>query len=114
MKQFLKNNLTFLSHFILSVILELSTVAILTSAFMIREPWILLSITVALFFIYNLISSSKVKNALLLIVFIIQLAINLFSVILFENTGTLFDFSMVYLASESTDFLSTITIRKEK
>lgn len=110
MKQFLKNNLTFLSHFILSVILELSTVAILTSAFMIREPWILLSITIALFFIYNLISSAKVKNALLLIVFIIQLAINLFSVILFENTGTLFDFSMVYLASESTDFLSTITI----
>lgn len=110
MKLFLKNNIIYLIHFILSFVLELSTVIILTNSFTIREPWILLSISIALFFIYNLITHKKIKNILLLCVFIIQIIINLFCVILFDNTGTLFDFSMIYLATESTDFLGTITI----
>lgn len=110
MKQFLKNNLAFLFHFILSVILELSTVAILTGSFMIREPWILLFNTLSLFFIFNLISNKKAKLITISSIFVIQLIINLFCVILFENTGTLFDFSMIQLVGESTMFLSTITI----
>jgi len=110
MKRFLKNNLVYFSHFLLSIFLELSTIIILTNSIMIREPWLLLSISTALFFIYNLISNVKAKNILLNSIFIIQIIINIFCVILFENTGTLFDFSMIQLATESTDFLSTITI----
>lgn len=110
MKQFLKNNLVYISHFIISVILEISTIILLTNSIMIREPWLLLSISLALFIIYNLITSVKAKNILITSVFVIQLIINVFCVILFDNTGTLFDFSMIYLATESTDFLSTIAI----
>lgn len=110
MKQFLKNNLAYLFHFILSILLELSTVAILTGMFAIRKPWILLFNALSLFFIFNLISNKKAKLITISSVFGLQLIINLFCVILYENTGTLFDFSMIQLAGESTMFLSTITI----
>ena len=82
MKHFLKNNLPFAMHFLLSLILEISTLFVLTSSIMIKEPWILLSITLALFFIYNLITNIKAKNILISVVFSIQLITNLFCVIL--------------------------------
>lgn len=110
MKQFFKNNILYFIHFIISSILELSTVIILTNSFMIREPWLLLSISIGIFAIYNLILNKKIKNGLLIFTFIIQIVLNIFCVILFENTGTLFDFSMFQLATESTTFLNTITI----
>ena len=109
MKQFLKNNYIFFAYAILSIILELSSLFVISKTIFIRQPWLSLLSFISIFSIYNLISSLKFKKILLNCVFVLQFVINLFCVILFENTGTVFDFSMLELATETGEFISTIS-----
>ena len=109
MKQFLKNNYIFFAYAILSIILELSSLFVISGSIIVRQPWLSLLSFIVVFSIYNLIASLKYKKALINCVFIIQFVINLFCVILFENTGTVFDFSMLELATETGEFITTIS-----
>jgi hypothetical protein len=62
------------------------------------------------FLIYNLVKRKKSKYIFLYTVSAFQLTINIFCMILFDNTGSYFDFSMLQLVSETSKFLNTITI----
>lgn len=110
MKQFLKNNLLFICFIVFSILLESVSLLIITGSLLIKSP--LLSFLIFLFLgtIYNLISNIKTKKIFLTVFSSLHLLINLFCVILFESTGTLFDFSMLQLASETTQFIDAISI----
>lgn len=110
MKQFLRNNINFLAYFVFAIILELSTLFVITDALFIKSPWLALTLLVFIFSIYNFIKGRTAKNAILYTFSIIQLILCLFCVILYDNTGTLFDFNMFQLVGESTTFLGTLTI----
>ena len=110
MKQFLKNNLVFFCFVGFSILLECSTLLIISKSIIIRNPILSLLLILVIFSVYNLINNIKAKKIFLMVLSIIQLLINLFCVILFESTGTLFDFSMLQLASETTQFMDAIAI----
>lgn len=110
MKQFLKNNLVFICFVVFSFILESVALLTITGSILVRRPLLSILLFLSLGTIYNLISNVKAKKIFLIIISIFQLLINLFCVILFESTGTLFDFSMLQLASETTQFMDAISI----
>ena len=110
MKQFLKNNINFFLYLFFAIVLELSSLFVMTGNLFIKYPFIGLSIIGILFAIVNFCKSRTAKNSIITVFFIIQCVINIFCVILFENTGTLFDFSMIYVAEEGTTFLNAIDL----
>lgn len=109
-KQFLKNNLSFFCFLGFSFILEISTLFIITGSLSIRFPYLSFFLWGAIFSIYNLISNHKIKNIFIYFVALIAIIINLFYVILFENTKTYFDFSMLSLIGETNKFSGTVTL----
>ncbi len=109
-KKFFTNNIAFGFYFLFSWILELVTVSITTESFFISKPWLMLLYLGVIFFIYNLIPHRTVKRWFLVMFFILQCIINLVCVTLFENTGTVFDFNMFRLISETVSFAGTVTI----
>lgn len=109
-KRFLINNITFFIYCFFSFLLELTTVAMTTNTFFISKPWLYLLGLLLTFFIYNFISHTAIKRWFLLVLLILQCIANLGCVILFENTGTVFDFSMLSLLKETADFAGTVSV----
>ena len=109
-KRFLINNITFFIYCFFSFLLELTTVAMTTNTFFISKPWLYLLGLLLTFFIYNFISHTTIKRWFLLVLLILQCIANLGCVILFENTGTVFDFSMLSLLKETADFAGTVSV----
>lgn len=110
MKQFLKNNIVFSIYLLFSVILEVSTLLIVTKTATLRAPWISILYLASIFLIYNLISSKKGKCILLYSVSFFQLLINWLSELLFENTGSYFEYSMFKLVGGADQFAGTMSI----
>ena len=110
MKQFLKNNIVFSIYLLFSVILEVSTLLIVTKTAILRAPWISILYLASIFLIYNLISSKKGKCILLYSVSFFQLLINWLSELLFENTGSYFEYSMFKLVGGADQFAGTMSI----
>ena len=110
MKQFWKNNLVFLSYFLYTIILEFITLFIVTNSILIHNIWISILLFIANFLIYNLISNKKGKLGLVFSLGFIHILICLLSVLLFENTGTYFEYSMFFLVGGAEQFAGTIAI----
>ena len=110
MKMFLKNNLVYFCFLAFSIILELSTLVIITDSFLIKQPWISLIFLLLFYSLYILIPKKKVKCTILFLFSTFQLVLSLVAVVLFENTGSYFDFSMLQLIGETSKFMNTINI----
>ena len=110
MKTLLKNNINFLVYFGFAIILELTTLFFITHHLFITKPWFLLTMAGVVFSLYNLFKKRILKNIFLSICLCLQSIVCLFCVILYENTGTIFDFSMLNLVSETAKFMGTVEI----
>lgn len=110
MKRFLRNNINFFVFLVFAFIFESVTLFILSETFFIKSPWFALSLLGIIFSFYNLFKSRIAKNIILYICVVTQTILGLFSVVLYDNTGTLFDFNMFQLVGESTTFLGTLTL----
>lgn len=109
-KKFFINNIAFFVYCFFSFLLEITTIAMTTNTFFISKPWLYLLGLLLTFFVYNFISTKSIKRWLLLILLILECIANLGCVILFENTGTVFDFSMLSLLKETADFAGTVSV----
>lgn len=109
-KKFFINNIAFLVYCFFSFLLEITTIAMTTNTFFMSKPWLYLLGLLLTFFVYNFISHKAIKRWYLLILLILQCVANLGCVILFENTGTIFDFSMLSLLKETADFAGTVSV----
>lgn len=110
MKQFFKNNINFFVYLTFATVLELTSLFVMTKNLFLISPWLSLSIIGIIFSIHNLLKRRSFKNTFLTVCLCLQSIICLFCVILYENTGTLFDFSMLNLVSETTKFMGTTSI----
>lgn len=110
MRMFLKNNISYFIYFIFSIIIELSTVFIISDKMFISSPYIGFTILGIIFGVYNLMKSNKAKNIMLSILLFLQFALCLVFVVVYDNTGTMFDFNMLRLISSNNNFVVTITI----
>ena len=110
MRLFLKNNISYLIYFIFSIIIELSTVFVISDKLFISSPFIGLTLLGVIFSIYNFMKSRKAKNITLSILLLLQFILCLVFVVVYDNTGTMFDFNMLRLISSNNNFVVTITI----
>ena len=110
MKTFLRNNIIFFIYFAFSIIVELSGIFVITKSFFVKSPWLLLTISLLIFSIYNFIKSRKAKNITISILLILQAILSLVLVVVFDNTGTYFDFNMLKLIGSNNNFVVTIDI----
>lgn len=110
MKNFIKNNLNFFIYFAFSILVELSGIYAITGKFYIRYPWFLLTISGIIFSIINFIKSRTIKNITLISLLTLQSILSLVFVVLYDNTGTYFDFNMLKLIGANNNFVVTITI----
>lgn len=108
MKTFLKNNISIIAYFIIAIILDTLTNIIMFKNPLILSPWfgitLLSLITCLLVFIRKGIIRYYIACSLLFV----QGVINLFCIILFDMTGTLFDFGMLNLRNDAMGILENI------
>lgn len=110
MKSFLKNNISYLIYFAFSIIIEVSTLFVISNKVFISFPFIGLTILGIIFCIYNFMKSNKAKNIMLSILLLLQFILCLVFIVVYDNTGTMFDFNMLRLISSNNNFVVTITI----
>lgn len=110
MKQFLRNNINFIIYLFFAIIIESSTLLVITGNVILTKPWFALTLIGLVFSIYNLLKNILLKKIFLILSICVQSILCLFSIVLYENTGTLFDFSMFNLVGETTQFIASIQI----
>lgn len=101
MKKFFKENLSFFVYAFFCIFIELLSLYLITNSIIIERPWLGICSLGILFSIYLFIKSPKWKKWLLFISLFIHTAICLTCVILYDNTGTFFDFNMFKLFNEA-------------
>lgn len=93
-----------------AVLIELTAVAVTGGKFYIRSPWMQLSVlfvlTAAQFFIY----SNKARHIYSYVVLSVILVTDLLFIILYELTGTIFDFSMLKLRNDAMGIIESVPI----
>lgn len=108
MKSFIKNNISIILYVVIAVILELTTNLMVCGNILIYEPWFALSL---LFFIVAIMLFCKKGTTRYYIassLIFVQGLINIFCVILYDMTGTLFDFGMLNLRRDGMGILESI------
>ena len=110
MIEFIKKNYVIITYVILSVFLEIMGLVALGYNPFIYKPWFgltLLGITTS---ILIAISSNKVRYYLSTIFLVVQGAINLVLIVIFDMTGTVFDYGMFNLRSDAMGILEAIPL----
>lgn len=110
MKEFLKTNYLILSFIILSITTELIGIIALGSGFGFSDPRFYLTYLLIVSSILYLIKNQTIRLWVALILFIVQGIINIFCIVLFEMTGTLFDFGMFKLRNDAMGILESIPL----
>ena len=99
--QWLKANYIPIVFTLIAVIIELTAVAVTGSKFFIRSPWMYLTVLAMLTIIQFFMSSQKKRYIYTIVVLSVIFALDLVFIIIFELTGTIFDFSMLNFNSKS-------------
>ena len=110
MMDFIKKNYVIITYVILSIFLEIMGLVALGYNPFIYKPWFgltLLGITTS---ILVLMSSNKARYYTSTVFLFVQGAINLVLIVIFDMTGTVFDYGMFNLRSDAMGILEAIPI----
>ena len=110
MIDFIKKNYVIITYVILSIFLEIMGLVALGYNPFIYKPWFgltLLGITTS---ILVLMSSNKARYYTSTVFLFVQGAINLVLIVIFDMTGTVFDYGMFNLRSDAMGILEAIPI----
>lgn len=108
MKSFIKNNLTIIFYVVIAIILELTTNAMVCGNILIYKPWFALSLLIFIISIMIFIRRGIVRYYIACSLILVQGILNIFCVILYDMTGTLFDFGMFNLRNDGMGILESI------
>ena len=110
MKEFIKKNYIIITYIILSMFLEVFGLLAGGFSFIIYKPWFGLTLLGITSSIIILIPSSKWRYVLSSIFLFIQGVINLVMIVIYEMTGTVFDYGMFNLRSDAMGILESIPL----
>ncbi len=108
MKSFLKNNISIIGYLLITVFLELYTNFIICGNIIIEKPWIFITLVLFITSVLYLIRKGIIRYYLASFIILVQGVINLFCIILYDMTGTLFDFGMFNLRNDGMSILENI------
>jgi len=111
MKKILKDNAIIPLYAVLSVLVELFSVFSIDGTFYIKNPIITLSLLVISMSILFLIKNTKKRYALSIILLSVKALLVLVFIVVFDMTGTYFDFGMLKLRNDAFGILESIPMR---
>ena len=107
-KNFLKNNISLLIYIFIATILELTTNILVCDSLFITNPLFALTLIGLIVTLLTFIRKGIIRFYLCSALLLVQGIINIFCVILYDMTGTLFDFGMFNLRSDGMGILESI------
>lgn len=93
-----------------AILIELTAVFVTSGKFYIRSPWLYLTILAAFTFVQFFIPSNKIRHVYSSIVLALFFACDLVFVVIYDMTGTIFDFSMFKLRSDAMAIVEKVQI----
>lgn len=110
LKLFCEHNYLMIGYIATVVLCELTAVAVTSGRFYITEPWIYLTF-IAVVCLASLFINSNVKRYVL---FVIALSVNfildMMFIILYDSTGTVFDYAMINLRQDAMVIVESVPI----
>jgi len=110
MKNFIKKNYIIVTYIVLAIFLELF--GLLAAGFVpfMYQPWFGLTLLAITSSIIILIPSQKVKYIVSSLFLLVQGVVNLVMIVIYEMTGTVFDYGMFNLRSDGMGILESIPL----
>lgn len=108
MKNFIKNNISIILFIVISLVLEITTNILVCNNPFITKPWFALSFLILIVAGLSFIKNGLIRYYIVISLIFVQGLINIFCVILYDMTGTLFDFGMFNLRSDGMGILESI------
>ncbi len=109
-KKILFENYLVIFYFFITIFIELIGTYAISGKMEIKDPKMALSLLGIFTLILLLIENQQIRFYLSIFLLILQIGINLFSIILFEMTGTIFDFGMFNLRKDAMGILESVPI----
>ena len=108
MKVFLKNNISLILYVVIAIILETLTNILVCGNPFILSPWFAISLLVLIVTLLSFIKKGIIRYYVASSLILVQGVLNLFCVILYDMTGTLFDYGMFNLRNDGMGILESI------
>ena len=108
MKSFIKNHISLILYVIIAIILEITTNILVCGNPFITSPWFGLSLLILIVCLLSLIKKGVIRYYIASSLIFVQGILNIFCVILYDMTGTLFDFGMFNLRTDGMGILESI------
>lgn len=110
MKKFLKQHFIPLTFFLLAVLIEYLAVYVTSGSFRISKPWLMLTLLAALTALQYLMPKNRSRHIFSSLALSVLAVANLVFVIIFDMTGTIFDFAMFNLRGDAMAILESIPL----
>ena len=107
---FIKNNYIPFLFAAIAVVIELMAVFVTSGKLFIRSPWMYFTVLGLLVALQFFIASNRARHILSCILLSVVFVLDLVFIVIFEMTGTIFDFSMLNLRGDAMAILESVPI----
>ena len=108
MRVFIKNHISLILYVFVAIILESTTNLLVCGNPFIRNPLFGLSLLILIVCTLSFIKSGSIRHCIASSLIFVQGVLNIFCIILYDMTGTLFDFGMFNLRKDALGILENI------
>lgn len=109
-QDFFKQNFIPICFALCAIAVEMVAVFVTTGRVRVRQPWLFLTLVATLAVVQGLFHTQKGQYAFSTVVLSVQTAANLVFVVLYDMTGSIFDFSMFNLRNDAMAILESIPL----
>ena len=110
MKRLIKNNYIPILFALTALCMELTAVFVTTGKLLIRHPWIYLSLLAILTLMQYFLQTNRARHICSSILLSVFFVFDLVFIVIYEMTGTIFDFSMLKLRGDAMAILESVPI----
>lgn len=110
MKRLIKNNYIPILFAFVAVCMELTAVYVTSGRLLIRRPWLYLSMLAILTLLQYFLRTNRARHICASILLSIFFVCDLVFIVIYEMTGTIFDFSMLKLRGDAMAILESVPI----
>ena len=110
MKRLIKNNYIPILFALTALCMELTAVFVTTGKLLIRHPWIYLSLLAILTLMQYFLRTNRARHICSSILLSVFFIFDLVFIVIYEMTGTIFDFSMLKLRGDAMAILESVPI----
>lgn len=110
MKRLIKNNYIPILFAFVAVCMELTAVFVTSGRLLIRRPWLYLSMLAILTLLQYFLRTNRARHICASILLSVFFVCDLVFIVIYEMTGTIFDFSMLKLRGDAMAILESVPI----